>query len=505
MRQHILQLRSLALWLPGIVLAVSSPVSGQVKVASIFSDHMVIQRDQPVHVWGWANPADQGTVTFRGLQRHFIADPLGRWSVYLAAGVAGGPFELSVDGMNRSDFRDVLVGDVWLASGQSNMQFEMSDRLADGAGEIAAAIFPEVRLMTVTDRFADHPLENAEISGWSTCTPETVRNFSAVAYFFAKEINSKEKMPVGIIDSSWGGTPAEAWTSLDGLTSDPSMMPVFAARADMMDKLNTTERQQHSEQRANQERAAAGQQALAVPWRPDPNTWNPAALYNAMIAPLTPFPLRGVIWYQGESNTDPLRAPMYEALFRTMIADWREKWNQEQMPFLYVQLANFTSTDHWAEVREAQRKTLELRDTGMAVTIDIGGANNIHPANKQDVGHRLALWALNLVYGKSIEDSGPLFSSASPQAGEMVVGLTHAEGLRAMGSNLQGFEVAGEDRRFVSALGRVDGANVIVQSSQVTEPRYVRYCWASNPSCSLFNASGLPASPFSSQYSRVIQ
>ncbi len=482
-----------------ILFAASSALNAQVKVASVYSDHMVVQRGRPVHVWGWANAAEEGIVTFRGAQRHFAADSLGRWSVYLPAGTAGGPFDLVVHGSSRIEFRDVLVGDVWLASGQSNMQFAMSDHLFNGAAEIAAANFSRIRLMTVSDKFAGYPLEDADVSGWSTCTPETARNFSAVAYFFAREISSKEKIPIGIIHSSWGGTTAEAWTSLEALTSNPSLMPVFAARADMMDKLDSTQRQQHAEQRINQDRTASGQSPLAVPWRPNPNTWNPAALYNAMIAPLTPFPIRGVIWYQGESNTDLLRAPIYEEIFRTMIADWRKQWREEEMPFLYVQLANFANTDHWPEVREAQRKTLELRDTGMAVTVDIGEADNIHPADKQDVGHRLALWALDIAYGDSVEDSGPLFAYAWPDAREMVVEFTHAEGLHIKGPTLTGFEVAGEDRHFFPAAGRIEGDKLRVQSSEVSAPRYLRYGWANDPQCNLFNAAGLPASPFSSE------
>ena len=482
-----------------IIFAASCSLSAQVKVASIFSDHMVVQRNQPVHVWGWAEPLEQGTVTFRGAQTHFVSDSLGRWTVYLPGGSAGGPFDLVVQGTNRIEVRDVLVGDVWLASGQSNMQFEMSNRLTDGPAEIAAANFPRIRLMTVHDKFADHPLEDADVSGWSTCTPETIRNFSAIAYFFAREISAKEQIPIGIINSSWGGTPAEAWTSLDALASNPSLMPVFAARADMMDQLNSTERKQQSERRINEERNASGEAPLAVPWRPDPNTWNPAALYNAMIAPLTPFPIRGVIWYQGESNTDVLRAPIYQELFRTMIDDWRKQWKLEEMPFLYVQLANFANTDQWPAVREAQRKILELRNTGMVVTVDIGETDNIHPADKQDVGHRLALWARDIVYGESVEDSGPLFTYAWPEASEMVVAFTHAEGLRVNGPNLTGFEVAGEDRRFFQATGRVDGEKVSVQSSEVSAPRYVRYGWANDPKCNLFNSAGLPASPFSSE------
>ncbi len=486
---------TMALAIFGSVIA----AHGEVKLASIFSDHMVLQRDQPVHIWGWANAGEQGMVMFRGHQSSLTADSLGYWSIYLPGGGAGGPFELTIQSANPIHIKDILVGDIWLASGQSNMQFKMTDRLARGPSEIAAASYSTIRLLTVKDRFADHPLEDAEVNSWSACTPESVRDFSAVAYFFGRELSLRQKVPIGIINSSWGGTPAEAWTSLKALTADPSLMPVFEARADMMSKMNLTMRQQQAEQRINIERRASGATPLDVPWRPNPNAWAPAALFNAMISPLTPFPIRGVIWYQGESNTDNLRAPMYRQLFRTMIADWRSRWGQEEMPFLYVQLANFANTDHWPEVREAQRQTLELRNTGMVVTVDIGENNNIHPADKQDVGYRLALWAQKLVYGDPVEDSGPLFQTAVPMGRDMVVSFTHGGGLRFKGPVANGFEVAADDGKFVPAFARIEDGKIYARSSEVIQPRYVRYDWANDPTGNLFNQSDLPASPFSSR------
>lgn len=470
----------------------------EVRLSSVFSDHMVLQRGQPVHLWGWANAGEHGTVMFRGQRSSLTADALGRWSVYLPGGDAGGPFELTIQAANRIDLKDILVGDIWVASGQSNMQFKMTDQLANGPAEIAAANYSTIRLLTVKNKFADHPMEDVDANGWSVCTPEFVRDFSAVAYFFGRDLSQSQKIPIGLIDSSWGGTPAEAWTSLDALTAGPSLMPVFTARADMMTKLSSTMRQQQAEQRINRDRSASGKAPLDIPWRPNPDTWAPAALFNAMISPLTQLPIRGVIWYQGESNTDTLRAPMYESLFRAMITDWRSHWGQEEMPFLYVQIANFANSDHWPEVREAQRKTLELRNTGMVVTIDIGEGNKIHPADKQDVGRRLALWARKLVYGDPIEDSGPLFQSAVPEGQDMVVSFTHADGLQFKGS-AAGFEVAAEDGHFVSTTARIEDGKVHVQSSHVLQPRYVRYGWANDPTCNLFNQTGLPASPFSSQ------
>ena len=476
-----------------------SRAQAEVRLASVFSDHMVIQRGEPVHVWGWGDAGEKGEVNFRAQTASFTVDDLGRWSVYLPGGAAGGPFDMAIRSNHPLALKDVLVGDVWLASGQSNMQFKMDDRLADGAAEIAAAHFPKIRLMTVTDKFADHPLEDAAVIPWSVCTPETVRSFSAIAYFFGRDLNRSQDVPIGLIDSSWGGTPAEAWTSLGALASDPGLTPVFAARADMMDKLVTGQRTQAMVDRVNPARKAHGEPPLEVPWRPDPNTWAPAALFNAMIAPLTPLPIRGVIWYQGESNTDPLRAPVYAHLFRAMITDWRDKWSRPELPFFFVQLANFKNKDDWPLVREAQRKALVLRGTGMAVAIDLGEADNIHPANKQEVGRRLALLARHQVYRENLEDAGPTLFSATPEGGSMVVRFAHAEGMNAHGGVPKGFEVAGTDGVFHSGEATIVGETVRVRSDQTKDPVAVRYGWANNPSCNLFNRSGLPASPFTSE------
>ena len=320
-----------------------------------------------------------------------------------------------------------------------------------------------------------------------------------MAYFFSRKLNQDLKVPLGIIHASWCGTPAEAWTSLDALSRDAALIPVFAARASMMDELNTTMRQQQSEARTKDARTRQGKPALDVPWRPNPDTWAPAALYNAMIAPLTPLPIRGIIWYQGESNTGSTRFAMYERVFRALITDWRQKWGDEALPFLYVQLANFENSDNWPAVREAQRKTLDLRDTGMAITIDIGKAKNIHPLDNQDVGLRLALLARKLVYGEDLEASGPLFRSAAPIDGAMVVSFTHADGLSAAGGELGGFEVAAEDGIFVPAVATILGNTVHARSMAVPDPRYVRFAWSNNPHASLFNGAQLPASPFSSE------
>lgn len=488
-----------------LLLACSTSRS-EVTLPSVPADHMVLQRDRPVHLWGMADPGERVRVSFRGHMGDATADSLGRWSLYLPPGDAGGPFPLSIQGKNRIDFADILVGDLWLASGQSNMEFPMvnnppwTDGVQNAKAEIASANYPKLRLFQVKVNSSGFPLDDLVAKQtWVACTPGSVAGFSAVAYFFGRELLQKEQVPIGLIGSDVGGTPAEAWTSLDALTTDPSLMPVFSARAHMMDDASLVLLQQKTEAAEIAKAKTAGKKPVESHWRPDPTTWAPGALFNAMIAPLTPLPLRGVIWYQGESNTDQERAPIYAHLFKTMIEDWRAHWSQGDFPFLFVQIANFKSADDWPTVREAQLQTLAVAHTGMAVTIDIGEAAKIHPTDKQDVGHRLALWARSDSYHEQIEDSGPLFRQAVPDGAQMLAWFDHAgSGLVAKGGALRGFEVAGADHRFVPATATIEGDSVRVASSKVPSPVYLRYGWAAVPDCNLYNGEGLPASPFTS-------
>lgn len=468
----------------------------EVRLAAVFTDHMVVQRGRALSIWGTADPGERGKISFRGETAAFEADVLGRWRVSLSARDAGGPFPMNVVANNRIVVSDILVGDVWLASGQSNMEFTMSNRLANGPVEIAKSNIPTIRLMTVKPVYSDHPMADVQTGGWKVCSPETVAHFSAVAYFFGRELTQKENVPIGLIDATWGGTPAEAWTSLDALTSDPALMPVFAAHAALMDSVVASQRKEAIQQQANAALQAAGEPAIHYSYVPNPATWAPGALFNAMIAPLTPMPLRGVIWYQGESNAGALRNALYQRLFPTLIMDWRHQWADENLPFLFVQLANYNAAGDEVPIREAQRRALVLRDTGMAVTIDIGESDNVHPRDKQDVGHRLALIARKQVYGEALEDSGPMVSTISVANGIATVHFTHDEGLVARGGALTGFEIASDDGVFVTAEANLDGRTVRVESSRVPHPVYVRYGWANNPKCNLYNGAELPASPF---------
>ena len=472
-----------------------------VTLPSLLADHMVVQRGLPVHVWGMAAPQESVTVTFRGETRSATADELGRWSIYLPAGEAGGPFSMVAKATNAITLSDVMVGDVWVASGQSNMEFPMTG-LKNADAEIAAAQHPEIRIFMVDHRPADYPQPDVPAKTWAACTPERAAKSSAVAYYFAREVAAKQHVTVGLIETFWGGTTAESWTSLRSLSADASLMPVFAERAKMVDSQGATvlqrQQEEHEFQKAVAQAQAEGKPAPWPQWHPDFAGWAPSALYNGMIAPLTPFAIRGVIWYQGESNAGPERAPIYAHLFQTMIQDWRRSWDEGDFPFLFVQLANWkTDPDaRWPEVRDAQRQTLALKNTGMAVIIDVGDPDDLHPKDKLDVGLRLALNARAIAYGEKIEWLGPLYRQLTSEEHALRIWFDHANGLTAKGGELTGFEVAGTDGKYSPAQARIEGASVIVSTETVPRPISVRYGWADAPTCNLYNREGLPASPF---------
>jgi sialate O-acetylesterase len=498
----------IALRLPAFaVLLACYPHTGmcEARLPGILSSHMVLQRERPIHIWGWSAPGEKVSVEFHGTSREVAGNSLGKWSVFLPPEAGGGPYPLTVTGGNKIVLEDVLVGDVWFASGQSNMEMPLKGfpgaPVKDSAAEIAHAGQSRIRLLHIPNKAADFPLRNADAS-WSVCSPETAATFSAVAYFFGRELAAREQVPIGLIDATWGGTVAEAWMSLEGISADAALMPVFATRARMMQTQADTAAIQAEEKREDQAALQAGQAPPHHAWRPDAASWAPAALFNGMVAPVVDYAIKGAIWYQGESNSRTDFAPMYAKLFPAMIADWRAQWHAGNFPFLFVQIANFKSngSEGWAVIREAQRRSLAVANTAMAVTIDIGDPDNVHPADKQTVGARLALAARALAYGENVEYSGPLFRQAAPDGGSMRIWFDHrASGLVAKGGALQGFEVAGDDGRFVAASARIDGQTVVAGDTRVAEPKYVRYGWANAPVVNLFNSEGLPASPFTSQ------
>lgn len=495
-----------------LLLLLVLPATGfaQVQVPKVIGSHMVIQRDLPVHVWGTAAPGESVAVSFRGETRVTQANRIGDWSVYLAPGAAGGPFELKVQGMPTADsaapqeapivFNDILVGDLWVASGQSNMEFPLN-RAETAALDLPHASNPRIRLLMVRKRASQFAEEDVDTDGWTVSNPETAKDFSAVAWYFARDLEQREHVPVGVIDATWGGTVAESWVRLTALGEDASLMPLFVSRGKMTDDGAKADREAKDEDLQRKEAEAAGKPVPQFPWHPSLESWEPGLLWNGMIAPLTSLAIRGVIWYQGESNSALERAPLYNRIFRTLIEDWRRQWGIGDFPFLYVQIANYKSTplEDWATLREQQLETLELRNTAMAVTIDIGNPDDVHPTDKLDVGLRLARAARALSYGEAVEYNGPLFRQATPEGGALRVWFDHAHGLAVKGGELSGFELAGADGKWTAATAKIEGETVVVSSPAVAVPTQVRYGWANSPQCNLFNGEGLPASPFRSR------
>ena len=474
----------------------------EVRLTSVITDHAVLQRDAPIHLWGAASPAEKITIHFHDQSVATTASRLGLWEAWLMPEPAGGPFTLTVHGSSELSRSDLLVGDVWFASGQSNMEmplggFPPQAHITNAAQEIAQAELPQVRLLRMEHKSSDSPLAGIT-SVWQLCTPDTAKDFSAVAYFFAREISRREHIPIGVIDSSWGGTPIDSWISLDALSADASLMPAFAARAHFADMQTHLEQIESAEKSADAEAAAHHLAAPSHPWHPDPSSWIPAGLYNGMVAPFTPYTIKGFLWYQGETDSAADRVNLYAKLLPTLIADWRRQWRQGNLPFLFVQISSFESPqENWGLIRDSQRRTLHVANTGMAVTLDIGQRDNVHPPDKQTVGARLALAARALAYGEpTLAFNGPLYRQTTRDGGSLRIWFDHAEGLHSSGDVLKGFEVAGADGHFVPATASVQGTSVVVSAPEGVEPAQVRYAWQSFTDANLYNGVPLPASTF---------
>jgi sialate O-acetylesterase len=641
--------------LPLLILVFACAVRAEVRLPAIIGDNMVLQQGTKVRIWGNAKAGERVIVTFQNKSTETVADAQGYWQVFIGPLKSGGPAELTVKGDNTVTIKNVLVGEVWLCSGQSNMEWPLANTI--GATEtLAQANYPEIRMFRVEHNTSAEPLKDLE-GHWIVTTPDEAAHFTAVGYFFGRELYQRLKVPIGLINSSWGGTPAEAWTSHDALVSSPELKPIldrYESSLNMLPQAKeayahalaqweeknlyidagnkgealgyadpSTSTADWSKMDLPQQFETAGllidgavwfRRVLELPesWagkdlvlnltpiddqdvtyfngkkvgsigRETPNSYmvprkyvvpgsvvhggrnviavrvfdsageggfsrggamsigpnegdvislrgaweykvelalepkhpdwgsrpeavgvsnqnNPSVLYNAMIAPIVPFAIRGAIWYQGESNAG--RAYQYRTLFPIMIRDWRSAWGHE-FPFYFVQLANWHANkaepdeSDWAELREAQTMTLREPQTGMAVTIDIGDENDIHPRNKLDVGRRLAAWALADTYGQKVVPSGPLFDRFTIEGDKVRIRFKHGGGLKTSdGGAVKGFAIADEDRRFVWADARIDGDSVIVSSPKVLKPVAVRYAWADNPIANLYNAAALPASPF---------
>lgn len=514
-----------------VALAISTFSSGflhaEVRPNPLFSDGAVLQRDQRIPVWGTARDGEKVTVELKDQKVTTTAEN-GVWRVDLKPIGAGGPFTLKFTGDNTVTVDNILVGEVWICSGQSNMEWPFN-KAANAAEERPKAGYPKIRMYTVPKKISIKPLTEAK-STWVECSPETVGGFSAVGYFFARDLFQRLGIPVGMIHTSWGGTPAQAWTSIEGLGKDPELKNYLenasAARDGFPARLEAhpaklaefkaqkeiweqTVSKPHKEALKNwsEESAKATQTGRAVPPKPELASKAPTppigpegdqksetTLFNAMLHPLIPYAIKGAIWYQGEANARESR--LYQTLFPAMIADWRTRWNQGNFPFLFVQIAPFNGQP--PEIREAQLFTLKNSpNTAMAVTTDLGDANDIHPTRKEPVGQRLALGARALAYGEKIEYSGPLYQSMEVKGSEAILSFAHTgSGLLAKDGELKGFTLAGADGRFIPATAKIEGTKIVVTAAGVTDPIAVRYGWENVPDVNLFNQEGLPASPF---------
>ena len=486
------------------------PLHANVMVPSIFSSGMVLQRNAPIPVWGKAAPGEKITVSFNGQEIQSAAGEDSLWRVTLSATHEGGPYTMTIAGNDTVVLTNVLVGEVWICSGQSNMEFTMAKSI-DADKDIPEANHPNIRLFLIKKKVADTAQFTCE-ARWEDCTPTSAKNFSAVAYYFGRRLHEVLNVPIGLVQPTWGGTSAECWTSREVLESSSELVPILDKWREDLVRYPEAKKEYDAKlpqvmadwEAAATKARASGQAGPPRPQEPrGPGTRNtPGGQFNAMIAPIIPFAMKGVIWYQGEANA--ARAFQYRTLFPVMITDWRHRWGQGDFPFYFVQLPNLKrgpepSKSGWAELREAQLMTLSLPNAGMAVTIDVGDSTNLHPTNKKPVGLRLARIAEALLYGKSDEEySGPIYKSMKIEGVNVRLQFDHVGGGLVAGENasLSGFTISGADKKFYSAEATIKGDEIIVSSSNVLSPVSIRYAWADNPHCNLYNKAGLPASPF---------
>ena len=449
-----------------MLLMISSQAFPNVGVPSIFSDNMVLQRNAEVKIWGWAKAGEEVKIrtSWSDEELKATADNMAHWEITLSTPDVRGAQEITITGHNEIVLKNVLLGEVWLVSGQSNMEWSADAGITNAEEAIAGAENNNIRFFAVEHRTAKSPQQDFGGS-WVPSTPESMKYFSAIGYFFGKKIHEELDVPVGIINSSWGGTPAEVWMPEEAVVE-------------------------------NERLSKASKMIPESEWWPNV----PGSLYNAMVHPVIPFKVAGFLWYQGESNSN--NADYYEETFSTLIKSWRSKW-QEELPFYYAQIAPFDYGDNFSgvKVRDAQRRVLKLPKTGMVMTSDIGNIHDIHPRNKLDVGLRFANLALKEVYGKDITGTyAPLFDRIETENRTLKVYFKNAEGLRLDKKNPESqFEIAGEDKKFHPAKAKLKNVVVHLKSKQVKNPKYVRFSWGNISTSNLFNAAGLPASSFTTE------
>ncbi len=478
----------------GVGLLAPAQSRADITMSPIFSDHMVLQRDLANRVWGWAQPGEEIAVVIAGQTKKSKAGDDGAWEVKLDPMPAGGPHQLVVEGSSRLEFGDVLVGEVWVCSGQSNMQWPLSAAY-DADLEAMSADFNQIRLISVPQVGTQDPQKSFDGS-WQVCTPEAAAGFSAIGFLYGRILHEALDVPIGLIDDAWGGSACEAWIRRDLLEKDPQFAPLIerwntmeaefeklASASDLTEQQQRRKRELEGQMRGNQ---------------------RPSNIYNGVLKPTIGYGIRGAIWYQGESNAG--RAYQYRELFPLMIQSWREEWGIGDFPFFWVQLADFMAEkpepgdSGWAELREAQTMTMDrLPSTGQAVIIDIGEGKDIHPKNKLGVARRLARWALATVYGKDIVHRSPQYASMEKKDGSIVLHFNHVptELITFDVPELRGFTIAGSDHTFVPAEAKIVDKNTIVVSAPgVSDPVAVRYAWADNPICNVYSKEGLPLTPF---------
>jgi len=525
-----------------VLATVAFTATAEIRLPRVFSNHMVVQRGAEIPVWGWADKGEKVVVELAASRAEAVADAEGRWSLRLTPLAAGGPHTLAVTGGgNTLTVADVLVGEVWVASGQSWMTWDVA-RVDNAAAEIQAADHPQIRMFTVPQTESLTP--EADCGGaWAVCSPQTVRSFSGCGYFFARRLHQELGVPVGILHASVPGTGLWAWSSRDVFVEDPDLRKRLDAFDTAIKGFGKVFYDRYGTSiRTWLQATAAAQPGEKVPWPPEiwvhrlpVETWEQwlteaeaaiaadrdlplppdvqpyptgdprnssrlpsTVLYNGMIHPLIPYACKGIIWWQGGCEGPAA----YRALFPAMIRDWRRKWGQGDRPFLFVQRPNLNETVSGAnqlpEFREAQTSALALPNTGMAVAIDIGLPDDLHPTNMQEAGRRLALLAEKMAYDRDVVCSGPTFARMTPEGNQLRLHFTSVGGglIAKGGGPLLGFEIAGQDGKYVSAEATIDGGTVLVSSAQAPEPVAVRCAWAANPACNLVNQEGLPAAPF---------
>jgi sialate O-acetylesterase len=497
-----------------LVGLIGAEARADVGLGPLFGDHMVLQRDVAANIWGTAAPGESVTITVDKQSVNAVTGTDGQWMTKLPVEKAGGPFEVVISGSNTLRVEDVYFGDVWLCSGQSNMEFNNQGILKPDVfkAESAAANDPQLRFFVVQKNVQHAPVRS--LGGqWQPSTPESMAAFSATGYFMGRELRRKLGVPIGLIGSYWGGTAVEAFTSIEALEKDPAYKRIkqtweFKAKAyPLAMKVYDGQVLPQWKQKADAA-LASGTTAPPKPWVPGggPGDNNrPGVLFNGMIEPLIPYSLKGIAWYQGESNADTIAGALeYRTLFPTMIRDWRARWGSE-VPFVWVQLANFRAeqthpvetTNAWPYLREAQTMTLSLPATGMSSALGNDNPATIHPKDKITVGKRLADVALAVAYGWKIPHTGPLYTKMTVKGDAARLSFANADGgLAVSGEKLKGFAIAGADGKFMWGDARIEKDAVIVSSAQVPEPVSVRYSWADDPIGNLVNGAGLPASPF---------